>query len=132
MVCAAVVCSVLEARWERILEHSHDFDLVFEDARREPLEVSAFTREDVERRWHQTPEPIPSQALKESWAIRVAGWADLSTIQIEAEPNLVVLESHGITTYFAGDHYGLFLFPSFPEAPTMQTLIARVPQRANA
>jgi hypothetical protein len=39
--------------------------------------------------------------------MRVTGWADLSTIQTEAEPNLVVLESHGVARYFAGDHYGL-------------------------
>ncbi len=103
--CAAIVCDVLGARWRRI-EDSHDFDIVFPDGRVDYLEVSAFTNERIEGRWRQTPDPRRS-SLASTWTLHVTGWADLRTVQQEAEPHLTTLESHDLSQYFAGDHYTL-------------------------
>lgn len=103
--CAAIVCDVLGARWRRI-QDSHDFDVVFPDGRVDYLEVSAFTNERIEGRWRQTPDPRRS-SLASTWTLHVTGWADLRTVQQEAEPHLATLEIHGLSKYFAGDHYTL-------------------------
>jgi len=86
-VCAAIVCDVLGATWER-LEHSHDFNLYFDDNHHEYLEISAFTDEDREGRWHRTPPARASSHLSALWTLHVTEWADLRTVQEAAEPHL--------------------------------------------
>jgi len=51
-VCAAIVCDVLGATWER-LEHSHD----------------------REGRWHQTPAAKASSQLTALWTLHVTEWS---------------------------------------------------------
>jgi hypothetical protein len=113
-VCAAIVCDVLGATWER-LEHSHDFNVHFDDSHMEHLEVSAFTDQDREGRWHQTPAAKASSQLTALWTLHVTEWSDLRKVQEAAEPHLATLEAHGRTSYFAGDHYSL-LFQLEPDA----------------
>jgi hypothetical protein len=119
-VCAAIVCDVLGGRWTRVPEHSHDFDLSFEDGREEYLEISAFTDQDVEGRWHRHPAPRQSSVLSGWWTLHVTRDANLNTVQSEAGPHLATLEELGRQSYFSGDHYTL-LFQLEPNpAPNVE------------
>jgi hypothetical protein len=126
-VCAAIVADILGGKWSRIEEHSHDFDIEFGDRPSEWLEISAFTDQDVEGRWHRTPPPWESSVLTTRWSLHVTSWADLRTVQQAAEPHLATLENEGLRSFFAGDYYSLLFRVEpdpFSDTPTNPVVIA--------
>lgn len=106
-VCAAIVADVLGARWERIPQHSHDFDIVFENRRRDYLEVSAYTNREIEARWANHPAPRPSSVLRGTWTLVLTDEADLATVQESAEPLLLALQQQGVPRWYLGEHFVL-------------------------